>query len=172
MKTTFGINNPRDYYEHLLLDQYKEFLTKANYNSPPHAIICSILAYHLREWIWNCNKEEVRNYLESVGIIKKSKMNKDDYVECKFNEYVNEKCPEFSNIRIICNGSKHFVLKDYKNLKSTSRREGGLGPDFDGDSFQTDDLIIRDKYNKEHIFKKHLKAVVDFWDQMLKKLKI
>ncbi len=111
MKTTFGINNPNDYYKKQLLDQFKEFMTEANYNSHRYAIICAMLAYHLREWIWNCNKEEVKNYLESVGIIKKSKMNHDDYVECKFNEYVNEKCPEFRLIHEICNGSKHFYLK-------------------------------------------------------------
>jgi len=172
MGTTFNINSPSDYYKHLLLAQYNEFMTEANYNSARHAIICSILAYHLREWIWNCNKDAVKDYLLSQTFINRSKIDNDDYIECKFNEYVNLKCPEFIIIREICNGSKHFSVRDRGTIKDTYKREGAFNGGFNGNAVQTDDLVIKDNNDNLVVFKTLLKKVVDYLNNLICKLEI
>ena len=172
MGITFNISSPSDYYRHLLLAQYNEFMTEANYNSVRHAIICSILSYHLREWIWNCNKDVVKDYLLSQNFIGKSKIDNDDYIECKFNEYVNLKCPEFRMIREICNGSKHFSTRGKSTIKDTYKREGGLNGAFNGNAFQTDDLVIKDNNDNEIVFKTLLKKIVDYLNNLICTLKI
>jgi hypothetical protein len=172
MGITFDIRSPSDYYKNLLLDQYNEFLTEANYNSVRHAIICSILAYHLREWIWNCNKDAVKDYLLSQKFISRSKIDNDDYIECKFNEYVNRKCPDFRMIREICNGSKHFSTRERGTVKDTYKREGGPSGAFNGNAFQTDDLIIKDNNDNEIVFKFLLIRVVDYLNNLICSLKI
>ncbi len=173
MGTTFNINSPSTYYKHLLLAQFHEFMTKENFNSVRHAITCSVLAYHLREWIWKCNSAEVRNYLLSEKFIKKSKIRRDDHVVCKFNEYINKECPEFKMIHEICNGSKHFYPGENDKIEDTYTREGGFtGSSFCGESFQTNDLMIKDACGKEFIFKKIIEKVVTYYGELLSKLKI
>ena len=103
-------------------------------------------------------------------IINESKKDNDDYVECKFNEYVNFKCPEFRYIHEICNGTKHLTVNG--DIKFTKKREGEFNGGFNGNSFNTNDLIIFDSNNNILVFKKNLSKVFEFWKDMFEKLKI
>ncbi len=89
MTTTFEVKNSKGYFNYFLDQQLKDFLTEKNYNSSRHAVACAMFAYHLREWIWESNKDSVKNYLINNEIIDESKRSNDDFVECKFNQYVN-----------------------------------------------------------------------------------
>ncbi len=169
MTTTFKIKNHTDYFHHLLLEQYNKFMTPKNYNSSSHAIICSMLAYHLREWIWKCDSNSVKKHLLNLKIINQNQLYNDDFIECKFNEYVNKKCPEFRLIHQICNGSKHFKLKQ-STINNTYKREGSFDGGFNGDSFLTNDLMVDDKNGNSIVFKKNLQIVVDFYGNLLKNL--
>jgi len=168
MTTTFEVKNAKDFYEMFLLAQMREFLSEKYFNSSRHAVACAIFAYHQREWFWKDYKDKIRAYLATNKIIKKSQLNNDDYVECKFNEYVNSKCPEFRIIRDVCNGSKHLIIGT--NI-SSSKRGGGLNGGFSGKSFNTNDLVL--VMNSDTIiFKDILTKVVDYWSDLFKLLKI
>ena len=129
-----------------------------------------MFAYHLREWIWKDDKNAVIRFLIDNRIINKSKKDNDDYVERKFNEFVNTKCSEFRYIREICNGTKHLKVCD--KIKTTKKRNGGFNGGFNGNSFNTDDLIIIDNNNNILVFKNILVKVVEFWKDMFEKLKL
>jgi len=168
MTTTFEVKNAKEYYEKFLLCQADEFLSEKYYNSSRHAVACAIFAYHQREWFWQDYKDIIKAYFVANKIIKNSQSSNDDFVECKFNEYVNSKCPDFRIIREVCNGTKHLTVVGNIN---TLKRRGAFNGGFSGTSINTNDLVII-KDNNLLIFKDILKNVVDYWANLFKLLKI
>ena len=170
MTSTFEIKNSRDYFVNLLKAHVDEYFTKENYNSSSKAIICAILAYHQREWFWKDNKEVVKNYLIDNGIVEERHKDNDKYIECKFNEYVNNHCPGFRYIRAICNGSKHLSLRG--DISDTEKSKENFNGGFNGQSLATDDLIIIDENNNIIIFKDIITTIISFWNDMFEELEI
>jgi hypothetical protein len=84
---------------HLLAKLEHEFEAVAADNSNSYAAINALRdSYHLREWIWH-------GRLENDAAFQATVMN------VAGNEYVNQQFPDFSVVRELCNGSKHFMTK-------------------------------------------------------------
>jgi len=89
---------------HLLAKLEHEFEAVAADNSNSYAAINALRdAYHLREWIWHGRLE---NDVAFQATVMNVAGNEDDW-----NKYVNQQFPDFSVVRELCNGSKHFMTK-------------------------------------------------------------
>jgi len=171
MKAVFEIKNYKDYLQ-ILLEQYSEFNSGNNITSSRHAILCAMLAYHMREWLLKSNTDGVKTYLLKLGFIDQFFLTNDENIKCKFNEYTNKRCPELKLIRDICDGAKHFKLSR-KNIKiaESSQRDGAFDCRFfDARHFETNDLIIVDLQGKEIIFKDILAVVIQFWKKLIEEI--
>ena len=58
--SSFEIKNCSDFYQ-ILKDQLEEY--RKDITSSRNAILTSILAYHLREWIWQEHSERIKSKL-------------------------------------------------------------------------------------------------------------
>jgi hypothetical protein len=98
---------------HLLAKLEHEFEAVAADNSNSYAAINALRdAYHLREWVWHGRLENDRALQAMVMNV----AGKED----DWNKYVNQQFPDFSVVRELCNGSKHFVTGN-KIIQGTHR---------------------------------------------------
>lgn len=163
----FEVKDYKDYYNLLLKEQYKEYCKPENHNSSLHAILCAMLSYHLREWIWITGADMIKRYLLNLKVITTNQLENNDFVKRKYYEWINNKCPEFRVIREICNRAKHLELEkgELSNISSIEKRDGAFdGQFFNGNFFETNDLVIIDANNKTVLYKKVLDSVMRFWD--------
>jgi hypothetical protein len=70
-------------------------------------------AYHLREWAWHGRLES--DTALQIAIIGSASD------EEAWNAYVKRAFPDFFIIRDLCNGSKHFLVKDTDSVRATHR---------------------------------------------------
>ncbi len=167
MSQIFEIKNHIDFLNEILLESYKDYLKGENIISSRHAIVCAMMAYHIREWIWQCDPEAVKKLLLRLRKIREKQRNDDNFVECKFNEFINKNCPEFILMHDICNHSKHFKIVP-KNVKDLCLREGSFGPGFKGSEYDTFDLVIITMNGHKLIFKDKIKQVISYWEKFFK----
>ncbi len=110
--TTYEINNCSQYLG-MLSEQFKEF--KKDPTSSRKAILTTILAYHLREWLWNEHEARISEQLSIQDV-------------SEYNKHINDACPNFEVIRQLCNGSKHYKYDEQKDgqriVKSTKLEKG------------------------------------------------
>ena len=162
----FEIDN-HDAFFGMLLEQYDEYRKQENISSSRHAIICTLMAYHIREWILKSAYRSIVDLLLHIALIKNNDIENEKLIECKFNEYINEECPEIRIIREICNGSKHLMTNN-KYLNDTYLNKGAFGPGFNGESFNTYDLIVLDSSGNRLLFKNVIEKVIDYWKSFYK----
>jgi ATP-dependent DNA ligase len=80
---SYEIKNCLAFFD-MLLAQFEEF--KNDPTSSRKAILTTILAYHLREWLWKKHKKRISRLLSIQD-------------ESKYNKHVNKACANFNVIR-------------------------------------------------------------------------
>src|SRR6266852_7369094 len=80
-------------------------------------------AQHLREWIWHGRLE--KDPALQAQIAGEKIMGTPKERKFKWDEYVNDKCPNSSLVRQLCNGSKHFKRKSSDKVEAT--HQAGYG---------------------------------------------
>ena len=120
MSGALDLTEPR----HLLTKLSHEIDTLAAAPRNSYAAINALRdAYHLREWIWhgrlkkNPGLQAQITGRETKGAVAER--------ECKWKEYVNRKCQNFSLIQELCNGSKHFERDSRDKVEAT--HQAGYG---------------------------------------------
>ena len=115
----------------MLSDQFEEF--EKDPTSSRKAILTTILAYHLREWLWKEHKASISQLLSTQD-------------ESKYNEYINKSCSNFKVIRHLCNGAKHYEYDPNKDglkiVNSTKLKGGDFSPAAYDASFNIPVLIV------------------------------
>lgn len=149
--SSFEVKNSFSFFE-ILKAQFDEY--KKDDKSSRNAILTSILAYHLREWLW---KEHQTNIDQAIGV----------KCERDFNRYINNSCVNFPVIREICNGSKHFNIIPDK-VQSSGLEGGSFSSGFSS-GFDIGELTINTGSN---IIKAIdlLTEVVRFYEILLKQI--
>ncbi len=134
--SSFDITNAKQYFSEMLLPQYNDFLEKNS--SSRHALLTTIIAYHLYEWVHG-NK----------------------FTQASFNqEYPdNESMSDlFEVARNIANGTKHFSNKPVR-----TRTQSGFSSGFSDGFSRPLNIILVD--GDEVSADKFLRQIVDFWKQ-------
>lgn len=109
---TFGIDSAVGYYDQVCRPSYEAFLREPA--NPMLSLIFSVVAYHLREWVWH---DRATLVLRDSGLDATSNEN--------FNSSVNSKCPMFPVIRDLANGLKHFKPSSLKSVKDSGVAKWG-----------------------------------------------
>ncbi len=119
------------------------------------AVAAFMFAYHLREWVWKEHETLVREKLEC-----------DNWLS--FCTYVNSQHKNFSLIRDICNGSKHFSPTDNSRLSSSGLTGGGFSSGFSS-GFNIGHLTVTAGTNKISATQL-LSDAITYYDHLLRKL--
>ncbi|MGF1877287.1 hypothetical protein L4D77_18435 [Photobacterium frigidiphilum] len=135
--SSFNLKSPDDYFKQMLLPQYKDFL--ANNSSSRHALLTTIVAFHLYEW---------------VNGIEFGKDKKKGFI--KIYPELSELADEFDVARHITNGTKHFSNKPVKT-KTQSGFSSGFSDDF------VRPLNIQYPDGREYSADQFLRKLIDFW---------
>jgi len=166
MSGALDLTEPR----HLLTKLSHEIDTLAAAPRNSYAAINALRdAYHLREWIWHGRLEKdpaLHAQIAGEKIAGKAKERK-----CKWNKYVNKECPNFSLIRELCNGSKHFERKASDKVQATHHagygsplfayNSGPLGYGVDGIFVQVEARVVP----VMHL----LESARDFWIKLFER---
>ena len=132
-ESSFGIKSADDYLNQMLLPQYDDFIK--NNSSSRHALLTTIIAYHMYEWVH------------------KTKFNELEFL-AKYPNY-QEVSIDLEVARNVTNGTKHF-----KNRVRTSTKTG-FSSAFN-DSFARP-LNIEFPNGQHESADKFLRRLVDFW---------
>ena len=142
---------------HLLKKLEHEFKAVATDNGNSYVAINALRdAYHLREWIWHGRLENDPTLQSTVMHVAG---NEDDW-----NKYVNRQFPDFSVVRELCNGSKHFVRG--KIIQAT-HRAGWDSPASSWDVSRWDDMGLYVEVGGRFVSVVDLLTrVLDFWRRL------
>jgi hypothetical protein len=152
--SSFEVKSSTSFYE-MLKAQFEEF--KKDDTSSKNAILTSILAYHLREWLWKEHEEIIKNIL---GV----------HDQSEFNAYTNRRFYGFPIIREICNGSKHFNTNS-EAVQSSGLRGGAFSPTAFTPAFNIGVLTINDGTSSIKAINL-LEGVLEFYEELINKLGI
>lgn len=123
------------------------------------AVSAFLFAYHLREWVWKKHEEEVTAQMRCL-------------TESQFNELVNRCHENFWIIREICNGLKHFEIRNRKNNEIASSGltggsfSSGFSPAFDIGRLAV--TIDGRQISAEHL----LEDVISYYQRLFDQLRI
>lgn len=132
--SSFDIKTAKDFFRYIVMPQYNDFL--ANNSSSRHALLTTIVSYHLYEWVHR--RKFTIEHFESVY------------------PNQNEVAANFELARNITNGTKH-----YKNKSVTTRAQVGFSSSFSGNFVRP--LIINAPDNNEKSADNLLCELIDFW---------
>ncbi len=102
---------PYDMFENMLLE-YHDF--EKDSKSIRHAINFTLIAYHLREWVWHGYLENNRELLKKIS--------EHIHDQNSFNSFINRSCSEFKIVRELSNNIKHFHIKE-RGVKETKEMQ-------------------------------------------------
>ena len=134
--SSFDVKNADDFFTQLVIPQYEEFL--ANNASSRHALLTTILAYHLYEWVHGEKFTEV-SFLNRYPFHKEVMAN-------------------FEEARNITNGTKHFKIK-----ATATKTQGGFSSGF-SDGFARP-LVIICSDGSTISADNFLRNIVNFWEE-------
>ena len=169
-KLTFDIKTSRDFYNKMLLE-YEDFCK--NHLSVRYAINCAINSWHLTDWTFQeYFKDEKKYQDEKREKLKEGKIYVRIYFGLgKYQDELMKQCQSLKYMKLICNGSKHCILRDTGIEDKTKIHEGGFAyPDFDRHDYDVDRLVILDKKGQQLNFEDIFLETKVFWADYLKKI--
>jgi hypothetical protein len=135
--SSFDIMAADDFFRKIVIPQHKDFV--ANNSSSRHALLTTIVAYHMYEWVHG-NKFTIEDF--------NSRYPQDESL-ANF----------FELARNITNGTKHFMSR------AITRTQKGFSSDF-SDGF-TRPLVVKFPDGCEKSADKFIGKLVDFWKDKL-----
>lgn len=135
--SSFDITTADDFFRKIVIPQYKDFV--ANNSSSRHALLTTIVAYHMYEWV-NAKKFTISDF-------------KSTYPQDASLANV------FELARNITNGTKHF------KSKAKTRTQKGFSSDFN-DGFARP-LVVEFPDGSKESADMFLSKMVDFWRDKL-----
>jgi hypothetical protein len=168
MSGALDLTEPR----HLLTKLSHEIDTLAADPRNSYAAINALRdAYHLREWVWH-GRLEKNPALQAKIAGEKMILGKADARKYKWNEYVNKDCQNFSLIRELCNGSKHFQRTPHDKVEAT--HQAGYGsPLFAYNAgvlgYGVDGIFVQVKADRIVSVMHLLESARDFWIKLFER---
>jgi hypothetical protein len=132
---------------------------EADIADPGAALNCILSLYHLHEWVWARWLKQRPNVQATLGIRKDIE---------SFKAWLDEKCPHFTLVQELANGTKHCrPVYSTKHVKGYGRGPYGIGP------FWSPYLLIdlgQKNTSAEHylVASAVLKATLDFLDRLFR----
>jgi len=141
---SFEILSSADFFRAFLC-QVRDYLDQPL--SSVKAVICSLFAWHLAEWVWEEHQGSAGRF-EGV----------DD-----FKKHLQDKCPSLRLMRDIANGTKHCSITRYTpKVKKAKMQEGSFGLSFDR-SFGVARLTVQLQNGQTLPFDHEIREVCLFW---------
>lgn len=137
--SSFEINNAESFFHQMVKPQYESFLVKNS--SSRHALLSTILLYHLYEWVNPGEKFTIERFIKRYP---------DSF----------HLADSFEMARDITNGFKHFKVKP-----TTTRCQSGFSSTFSNRFVRP--LIIISPSGLEISADDFLKQMFDFWNEQI-----
>ena len=161
MSGALDLTEPR----HLLTKLSHEIDTLAAAPRNSYAAINALRdAYHLREWVWHGRLE--KNPVLQAQIMGASGN------ETKWEKHVNQCFPDFSLIRELCNGSKHFE-RDSRDKVEATHQAGYGSPLFAYNAgvlgYGVDGIFVQVEAGRSVSVMHLIKSAHDFWIKLFER---
>jgi hypothetical protein len=147
----FGITSAYRFFEKVRTDYAR---VEADIADPGAALNCILSLYHLHEWVWARWLKQRPNVQATLGIRKDIE---------SFKAWLDERCPHFTLVQELANGTKHCRPVHYtKQVKGYGRGPYDIGP------FGSPYLLIdlgeeRTSPERYLVASTVLKETMDFW---------